>query len=180
MLARALLGAIVALTLVLSGAAPAGAAGASRCAGAETVPSNETERRHALKTILCLVDAERAERRRPALRRSSLLAGVAQRQSADMVRFEYVGHVNRRGQSIRTRVSRAGYPARHAGEAIGWTTGANRTAAGLMRRILVTAAHRRAIFGTRYRDIGVGLVLAAPVAGRPNGATLTLTLGRRR
>ena len=97
-----------------------------------------------------------------------------------MVRFRYVGHVNRRGQSIRTRVSRAGYPARHAGEAIGWTTGTNRTAAGLMRRILVTAAHRRAIFGTRYRDIGVGLVLAAPVAGRPNGATLTLTLGRRR
>lgn len=180
MLARALVGAIIALTVVVTGAAPAGAAGASRCAGAQAIPSTEAERRQALKTILCLVNAERAARRRPALGRSSLLAGVAQRQSADMVRFGYIGHVNRRGQSIRTRVSRANYPARHAGEAIGWTTGANRTPAGLMRRILLTAAHRRAVFGTRYRDIGAGLVLAAPVAGRPNGATLTLTLGRRR
>lgn len=140
--------AIVALTVVVSGAAPAGAAGASRCAGAVAIPSTEADRRQALKTILCLVNAERAARRRPALVRSSLLAGVAQRQSADMALFRYVAHVNRRGQSIRTRVSRAGYPARHAGEAIGWMTGANRTPAGLMRRIFVTAAHRRAILGT--------------------------------
>ena len=180
MLSRALLGALIALTVVLSGAAPADAASTSRCAGGDTIPLSETERRQALKTILCLVNAERAALRRPALRRSSLLAAVAQQQSADMVRFKYVSHVNRRGQSIRTRVSRAGYPARHAGEAIGWTTGAKRTAAGLMRRIFVTAAHRRAILGTRYHDVGVGLVLAAPVAGRPNGATLTITLGRRR
>lgn len=173
MLRRVLLLATAALAL---SASPAAAA----CTGANTVPVGESGRQQALKTVFCLVNAERAKVGRAALRRSGLLAGVAQRQSADMVRYKYVGHVSHSGQTIRTRVARAGYRARYSGEAIGWATGAERTPAGLMRRVMTTAAHRKAVLGAKYRDLGVGLVLAAPQGNRSDAGTLTLTIGRRR
>ena len=141
--------------------------------------TTEAARREGLATILCLVNAERRERGRSDLRRSGRLAGVAQRHSADMARFKYVAHVDHAGRAVRVRVARSGYRARYAGEAIGWSTGTGRSPERLLRAVLADRAHRDAVFRSRYRELGVGLVLAAPVAGRRDGATVTLVLGRR-
>ena len=171
---------VVAVAVAAVGWHSGAAAQTSSCAGADRIVVTETARRQALDTILCLVNAQRTARGLPKLARSARLAGVARRQSADMVRYKYVGHVSRAGLDVRTRVARSGYRARNAGEAIGWGTGMQRTPTRLMDNVLATAAHRRIVRGTRYRDVGVGLVLGAPVAGKSDGATLTLTFGRRR
>jgi len=45
---------------------------------------------------------------------------------------------------------------------------------------LTTPAHKAIMLGTRFRDLGIGLVMQPPLARKPNGATLTMTVGRRR
>lgn len=174
---RLILTAAVALAAALF---QAGVASAASCPGADTVLTTEAERRQALETIRCLVNAERAKRGGVRLSRSSTLARVARNQSVDMERFNYVAHVNRAGQNVRTRVARSGYRARYAGEAVGWGSGARSSPRALMREVMADLAHRRVVRSVRYRDIGVGLVFGTPVAGKGGGATLTLVLGRRR
>lgn len=171
---------LVGIAVAVSPSSPAPAAASARCANAERVAVGESQRRQAVRTVFCLVNIERRTAGKRLLRRSIQLERVAQRQSNDMVRHKYVGHVNHAGQNIRTRVLRSGYPRRYSGEAVLWGTGAQRSPAALVRKLLSTPAHRRIILATRFRDLGVGLALRAPLAGRPNGATLTLTVGRRR
>jgi len=172
--------AVLAMAVAGAPASPAGAAASATCENPDRIAEGESQRRQAVRTIFCLVNIERSKAGVVALRRSIQLEGVAQRQSNDMVRYKYVGHVNRAGQNIRPRVLGSGYPRRYSGEAVLWGTGAQRTPAALVRRLMLTPAHRRIILTARFRDLGVGLALEAPLAGRPNGATLTLTVGRRR
>ena len=171
---------IVALAVILSAVAgPAGAAAQAPCAGAEKIATDEASRRRAAATILCLVNTRRRSAGVPVVRTHSRLAGVAQRLSSDMVRRKFIGHVDSSGRNLRTRIARSGYVRRSSGEIIQWGTGAQRTPAALMRKIMASPRHRPTVISSRFRDVGVGLVLGAPVAGKPNGATLTLTFGRR-
>ena len=159
---------------------PAAAAAQAPCAGAQKIATDEASRRQAVATILCLVNARRRSAGMPIVRTQARLAGVAQRQSSDMVRHKYVGHVDSAGRNLRTRIARSGYLRRYSGEVIQWGTGAQRTPAALMSKIMASPRHRAKVLNTVFRDVGPGLALAAPVAGKPNGATLTLTFGRRR
>ena len=44
-----------------------------------------------------------------------------------------------------------------------------------------SAPHRRIVLDRRFRDVGIGLVAAAPLADvAVGGATLTIDFGRRR
>ena len=174
--------ALAALAAAASFASPAAAAAAAptTCANAERIPEGETQRREAMRTIRCLVNIERKKVGAVALLSSSQLARVAQRQSTDMVRHQYVGHVNSAGEHLRKRVARVGYPRLYTGEAVLWGTGTQRSPAGLVRKLMTTPAHKAIMLAARFRELGIGLVLRPPLAGRPNGATLTMTVGRRR
>ncbi len=134
-------------------------------------------------SVLCLVNGERAQRGLTPLRASRLLSRSARAHSRDMVVRQYFSHVTPSGVDARRRISRSGYvpkcSACKVAETIAWGTEDLGTPAELVRTFMSSPGHRRILLDRRYRDIGVGLVLGAPVSGMGNGTTLTLDVGRR-
>ena len=101
-----------------------------------------------------------------------------------MVRRKYFSHVTPSGQDLRKRVARTGYlrgaaararrddrlglgPLRHA-------------RVELVKDLMLSPVHRRrSSLDRRFRDVGVGLALGAPMDGMGSGSTLSLNFGRR-
>jgi uncharacterized protein YkwD len=161
--------------------APAPAGG---CPDALVTPANASMRPAASQAVLCLVNAERAQRGLPALRDSSLLDKAAGFHSTDMVRRKYFAHVAPNGLDPRRRVARTGYlrgcrsPA--IGETIAFGTAVYGSPVELVKSLMESAPHRAIILDRRFREIGVGLALGAPMDGFGDfGSTLALNFGRR-
>lgn len=177
----AIAGAIAAMVLCGTGSGTAFAA-ESECAQAASV-ADSTTLQQASDAVLCLVNGERARRGRAPLRASRLLYRSAQAHSRDMVVRRYFSHVAPNGMNTRQRISRSGYlggrSACKVAETITWGTEGQGTPAELVRSFMNSPGHRRILLDRRYRDIGVGLVLGAPVSDMGDGATLTLDFGRR-
>ena len=137
----------------------------------------------ASNAVLCLVNDTRAARGLAPVRLSRLLDRAAEAHSRDMVARQFFSHVTPGGMDARQRIVRAGYVPRQGagplGETIAWGTEDYGTPAELVRTFMSSTGHRRVLLDRRYRDVGVGFVLGAPVAGVGSGATLTLTFGRR-
>jgi uncharacterized protein YkwD len=102
-----------------------------------------------------------------------------------MVRRKYFAHVTPNGLDQRSRVARTGYlrgcrrPAA-LGETIAWGSDVFGSPAELVKDLMASAPHRAILLDRRYRDIGVGLALGAPMDGiGQSGSTLSLNLGRR-
>lgn len=154
----------------------------SGCARAASM-ADPTTLKQASESVLCLVNGERARRGLAPLRPSRLLNRSAEAHSRDMVARRYFSHVTPAGVNVRQRISRSGYlPKRSAckvAETIAWGTEDQATPAELVRSFMASRGHKRILLDRRYRDIGVGLVLGAPVGDMANGATLTLDFGRR-
>jgi len=51
--------------------------------------------------------------------------------------------------------------------------------AELVKDLMSSAVHKAIVADRRFRDIGVGLALGAPMTGMGTGSTLSLTFGRR-
>jgi uncharacterized protein YkwD len=164
------------------GAGPAVAADGG-CARAAAVADDATLMQ-AVDSVLCLVNEERAERGLPPVRASRLLRRSAQAHSRDMVARRYFSHVTPGGKGVRRRVVHSGYARKRrafkVGETIAWGTNQLGTPAQLVSSFMSSPAHRDILLDGSFRDVGIGLVLDAPVAGAPGaGATLTLDFGRR-
>jgi uncharacterized protein YkwD len=178
----AIAGAIAMLNCCALGAGDAVAADGG-CAGSGAVAGDATLEQ-AVDAVLCLVNGERAQRGLEPVRASPALTRSARAHSRDMVARRYFSHVTPGGENPRRRILRTGYlPERGAGkvgETIAWGTKRRGTPAELVRSFMGSAPHRRIVLDRRYRDVGVGLVLAAPVADvAGEGATLTVDFGRR-
>jgi uncharacterized protein YkwD len=164
-------------------ASSAGAAQSDRCPGSLDVPASEEGLSTAANAIVCLVNAERTSRGLRALRRDGDLAEAARKHSADMARRNYFSHVTPGGQDLGDRIREAGYGDRgdawRAGENLGWGTGNRATPASLVDEWLASAAHKRNMLQSSFREIGVGVADGAPQAtnGGLPGATYTLNLG---
>jgi uncharacterized protein YkwD len=163
---------------------PAAAAGAATCAGAAAIPATPAMRQAAADAVLCLVNAERAQRALRAVVASKPLTRAATGHSTDMVRRGYFSHLSPDGLNLRTRVARTGYlrgcrrPV--LGETLGWGTDVYATPAELVKGFMHSPEHKAIILDRRYREIGVGLALGAPMQGMgSSGATLSLDFGRR-
>jgi uncharacterized protein YkwD len=168
--------------LVVSGAAQAQTAAA--CADATVTPASESMRPAASAAVLCLVNAERTQRGLAALNASSLLNKAAAFHSTDMVRRKYFAHVTPNGLDQRRRVARTGYlrGSRRPmlGETIAWGSSTYGSPAELVASLMASPPHRAIILDGRFRDIGVGLTLGAPIDGFGEyGSTLSLNFGRR-
>jgi uncharacterized protein YkwD len=168
--------------LVMSGGAQAQTTGS--CADATVTPAGESMRPAASAAVLCLVNAERTQRGLAALNASSLLNKAAAFHSSDMVRRKYFSHVTPNGLDQRGRVARTGYlrGCRSAvlGETIAFGSSEFGSPAELVASLMASAPHRAIILDRRYRDIGVGLTLGAPMDGFGDFAsTLSLNFGRR-
>jgi len=176
-------GAIAVLNCCALGAGSAGA-DEGGCAAAADVPDDATVEQ-AVDAVLCLVNSERAEHGLRPVRASGALTRSAQAHSRDMVQRGYFSHVTPSGENPRQRVVHSGYArkrgARKVGETIAWGSGGRGTPAEFVRLFMESAPHRRIVLDRRFRDVGIGLVPAAPVANAAGAAvTLTIDFGRRR
>jgi uncharacterized protein YkwD len=174
--------------LVLAGATAGGApaaiaAGPAGCAGATAIPTNPTMRQPAADAVLCLVNLERTQRGLAPVLTSSLLGKAANFHANDMVRRKYFSHVTPNGEDLRNRVARTGYlrgarrPA--LGETLAWGSDYYASPSELVKDLMQSPEHKAIVVDRRFRDIGVGFALGAPVDGMGSGATLSLNFGRR-
>jgi uncharacterized protein YkwD len=159
-------------------------AATSSCPGDGSVPVDEATRQQAGRAVLCLVNRERTVHGAQAVRASHPLATAAAAHSADMVAARFFSHAGADGESLRQRVQRTGYirASRYTllGETLAWGMGSFATPGQLLESFMASRVHRQTLLDRRYRDIGVGMTLGAPMAnvGGP-AATLTLDFGRR-
>lgn len=168
----ALLASVLALQIGVSSAA------AEACAGAGTVDG--ADRRQATRAVLCLVNRARASSGLRALRLSRRLSLAARFHSADMVARGYFAHGGPAGDTVATRVRRAGYatshPGREVGETLAW--GEQATPDILVDALLRSPTHRRILMDPRADDAGIGLTPGAPAEGVSGpSSTLVLDIG---
>jgi uncharacterized protein YkwD len=156
---------------------------AGGCANASAIPSDPASRQVAADAVLCLINNERTQRALAPVTASAQLTRAATAHSADMVRRHYFDHVTPNGVDLRKRVAKTGYlrGARRPslGETLAWGSDLYASPSELVKDLMSSPAHYAIITDRRYRDIGVGLALGAPMDGMGSGATLALNFGRR-
>lgn len=161
--------------------ASAGAAAQAGCAGAASATKSGTLTQSS-DAILCLINTERTRRDLRAVRLSAPLSSAAVAHSTDMVAQNYFDHVSPDGTSARQRVRKTGYFKRGAAWidealAVGWK--ARSSPRQMVSMLMRSQIHRSVLLSRRARDVGIGLVLGAPMIDMPGGATLTLDFARR-
>jgi uncharacterized protein YkwD len=174
--ARLAVAAVSAGVLALGGPA---AASAATCADADTTPTAAaaTEVRDA---VLCLVNAERAERGLPAFKAQSQLAKSAEGHAKDMVKHGYFSHTSKDGRGLSDRIRATGYLKGRwtIGENLAWGTGVLATPAKIVQAWLDSPGHKAIMLSKDYREAGIGLALGNPKTGAA-GATFALNAARR-
>ena len=132
---------------------------------------------------LCLVNAERRARDRPALGDNSQLAEAAERKSRHMVDESYFAHVGPDDRNVVDWARDSGYvPERgdfEVGENLGWASERGATPETIVLGWMRSPGHRRNLLGERFRDSGIGVVLGAPRPEGGGGATYTHMLGAK-
>lgn len=158
-------------------AAPAAASPGACAASHATVRPGAVK--HARNATLCLLNRVRSRHGLHPLRLNRKLSRAARRHSRDMVRRRYFAHDSLDGRSPFARMRATRYVPRGAswmlGENIGWGSGSLSEPAALVRMWMHSPGHRANILSHRFRDIGIGIALGAPVGGR--GATYTTDFG---
>ena len=160
-------------------AAPAVAS--AECAGTDLRPSAENlpEVRSA---VLCLLNQQRASRGLRKLRANAKLRRAAQRYSENMNANNFFAHVSPTGTTPVERVKAAGYltGARSwaVGENIAWGEQRLSTPGEIMQSWMESPGHKANILNRRFRHVGIGVVLGAPMSGA-DGATYTTAFGKR-
>jgi uncharacterized protein YkwD len=120
-------------------------ASATGCPAADLQPAaaNVDQIRSA---VLCLHNADRAERGLSALRESRRLRRAALEHSSDMVREGYFAHTSPDRESFVDRILRSGYASWHAewtlGENLAWGTGQLSTARGVEEAWMRSSGHK--------------------------------------
>jgi uncharacterized protein YkwD len=134
----------------------------------------------ARSATLCLVNAERSRFGRRALRANAQLALAGVRHASDMVTSKYFSHDEPSGQDFVQRILSADYaPASalaSAGENLAWGTMQLATPRSIVRSWMTSATHRENLLSPDYREIGIAIVVGAPVAGM-RGATYAAEFG---
>ncbi len=151
------------------------AAASPECRGA-TISGSGDRQEH---TILCLINAARAQAGVPRLRRSRALARAAERHARDMTRRDYFDHASPEGTTPDGRAARAGYDSSLIAENLAFGTGSWGTPAGAVAQWLGSAPHRRALLDRRARDLGIGAADGSPLRGAHGGTTVAAMFGRR-
>jgi uncharacterized protein YkwD len=171
-LAAAVAAAIALVAAPARAQAPAACPAAAATLGA--VPSAAVE-----AAILCLVNAERAERGLVPVRRAGALEVAAQRHANDMAARRYFAHASPSGGNVEKRARRAGYltaPCYVLGEDLGWAPPDAANADAVVAAWMASPGHRAVILDGEFREAGIGLLSRAPV-GDGSGATFVLEVG---
>lgn len=174
---------LASLALMVAVPVPAVAASkASSCSGADANPSS-VSRAAARKTTLCLLNAERRPRGLGQLRHNRRLALAATRHARDMVNRDYFAHDSESGASFVDRIMKTGYVARSAswllGENLAWGSGELATPRSIVQAWMDSPGHRANILNRGFREIGIAVVLDAPVRDQHEAATYATDFGTR-
>jgi uncharacterized protein YkwD len=169
--------ALAATVLVTALAAPSAAA--DRCAGSDTMPTDDTLSDTAT-AVVCQINQERRRRNVPALHGDDRLDLAGGRHAHDMVTRDYFSHVTPGGRGFVARLRAVGYlddASRWAvGETLAWGRGRRATPSATVAAWMTSPPHRRVLLNRRYRDIGIGVTLGIPF-GRAAGATYAAEFG---
>jgi uncharacterized protein YkwD len=166
-----------------AGALPATAsADGPNCAGADLQPdaSNIVQVQQA---TLCLVNYQRTSHGLRALSENALLDKASLEHSQDMVARKYFEHDTPNGVTVVDRLQSVGYITGSvdwvAGENIAWGQSYLGSPAKTVDAWMNSAGHRANILAPDYKEMGMGIVPAAPVAdsGGFSGATYTNDFG---
>jgi uncharacterized protein YkwD len=133
--------------------------------------------------VLCLLNAERAARELPPVRRSARLELAASRHVRDMLARRYFEHESPGGRTSADRARRSGYlrAARYwtVGEVLAWLIDPRPTAAAVVQAWMHSPGHRKVILRPGFRDAGVGLATGNPRIRGGAGATFAVSFGRK-
>lgn len=177
---RLLLAALASLALSLAFAPTASAAG---CDNAEAEPG-EVSTKALVSATVCLINAERSRHGLRRLRLNARLSKAARRHAEDMVRGGYFSHDSQSGASFIDRIRLTGYLRSAAswlvGENLAWGTESRSTPRWAMEAWMTSPPHRKNILTARFREIGIGIALGAPVRASGAAATYATEFGTRR
>jgi uncharacterized protein YkwD len=178
-IATALLAALAAIVI----AAPAQASSPASCPNAEVQPTALTIDQYNA-SLLCLLNAERANAGLRPLRANRKLARAALGHSAAMATRSYFSHTDPSGTTFDARIGRAGYKrgARHwfLGENLGMGVEQMGSPGEIVKSWMESPEHRRNILDGSFRDIGIGTARGAPLlTPSSQGVTITTDFGLR-
>jgi uncharacterized protein YkwD len=152
------------------------------CADSGLLPTRDNGSRVEAATF-CLVNAQRKQRGRHALRQNADLARSSARHSADMIAENYFDHVSPAGETPLARIKASTYLPLHSvylvGENIALGTMQLSTPAAIVGSWMKSPDHRANILNADFRDTGVGVVAQAPsrYSVGQHGATYTQQFG---
>lgn len=136
------------------------------------------------RAAVCLLNRHRVHRGMAKLRINRRLSRAARRHTRDMVRRRYFDHTSPRGVDMVDRIRHTGYlkgPYRWTiGENIAWGTGTLGSPRAIVRAWMKSAGHRHNILNPGFREMGIGVVAAAPGRSATAAGTYTTTFGVRR
>ena len=208
MLRRVAIGALIAILLgCAQGSASAAKKAKKRpsaisCSSTHTLAVDKDTRERASGAVLCLINRQRRAHGLRPVRASKPLESASSEHSRAMVRGKFISHGTPGGDSARLRIRKAGYvrrsrssrssrSSRHSrhsrhsrqyliGETLTWGSGPYATPVQLVGALMESTAHRRTLLDKRFRDVGVGMALGAPIANvGMDAATVTIGFGRR-
>lgn len=134
-------------------------------------------------SILCLLNAERADAGLPPLTRNGQLDAASQGMSDEMVRERFFSHETPDGRNLVDRVQPTGYlPSSDKwvlGENLAWGSGGLSTPGAIVNGWMNSPGHKANVLASDYKDIGIGIVLGSPTPSQTGGTTYTTDFGAR-
>ncbi|MEI6792656.1 MAG: CAP domain-containing protein [Actinomycetes bacterium] len=158
-----------AFLLALAVSAPIASADPSACPNSQQVATSPADPQ-ARATMLCLVNAERANVGAVALKSNALLGRAATAYAARLVTERFFNHTDPSGGKLTGRVLSSGYlngaDLWLIGENLAWGSGSLGSPAKIVAAWMASPGHRANLLRREFREIGIGV---AP--GTPGGAT---------
>ena len=176
----------LAFTIVLAMAMPASALANCGSAADRDPAEAGASLRKARSATLCLLNVERRKRHMRRLRFNHDLAVAGLRHARDMVDKQYFAHDAPSGQDFVDRIMKTDYVPASAswrlGENLAWGDRAESTPREIVRAWMASPGHRRNVLTRAFREIGIAIVVGAPVGGVSRAATYATEFGaiRRR
>ena len=120
------------------------------------------------KSIVCLVNRERADAGRRPLRVNQRLRRAATRHAVDMVAGGFFAHDTPDGGSILSRLQSVGYLEDAMewdfAENLYWATGSLNTPGAVVQAWVASPPHRENVMSPGFKEIGVGVARGTPLA----------------
>ena len=133
--------------------------------------------------ILCLVNAERADKGLPALNHVSELDQSATGMCQRMVSEHFFSHETPDGKTVVDRVQPTGYIPKSGdwvvGENLAWGSGALSTPQSIVNGWMNSPGHRANILAPDYKDIGLAACNGAPDTAHTGGTVYVNNFGAK-